>query len=429
MLTIKDVLKLAKAKHSLPALRSVVFDGTSAICASELDWMVGVPCPQPGLTAPVVVPVEAVLAHLAKSRHLVVMPDHLTNGQGLVTPFNKSAGVDYESVLDMLPRPPAGDAVSFGLDLDALDRVLIAAGKQDIRYYLNGVMLDLTEGVLVGTDGHRMHVYRNRVPQVFGRAVVDGVPTVAPVQCTLPRAPLDWVLGSGGDSVKVTIWNPQGGADAVPQVLLQGVDGFVWIRKPLEGKFPDWARVVPALGSRPVWASLDPVLLSDSAAAMATVARLAGNESGAVLVDFGAGAVHGGKPEEALPLAMTVHSDHADLDTADLAGALSVGVCAQYLEDVADCVTREAQWRVSHLNAGREALMVVDGDFTGVVMPVRFKEPEPAAVAAEQEAEPEPCPAAVAAIAAQLVGKVQESAKSAKKAPVKTRKPRLAVAA
>ena len=45
MLTIKDVLKLAKAKHSLPALRSVVFDGTSAICASELDWMVGVPCP------------------------------------------------------------------------------------------------------------------------------------------------------------------------------------------------------------------------------------------------------------------------------------------------------------------------------------------------------------------------------------------------
>lgn len=37
-----------------------------------------------------------------------------------------------------------------------LKAVLLAAGKKDIRYYLNGV--HVTNHHLVGTDGHRMHV-------------------------------------------------------------------------------------------------------------------------------------------------------------------------------------------------------------------------------------------------------------------------------
>ena len=37
-----------------------------------------------------------------------------------------------------------------------LKAVLLAAGKKDIRYYLNGV--HVTKHHLVGTDGHRMHI-------------------------------------------------------------------------------------------------------------------------------------------------------------------------------------------------------------------------------------------------------------------------------
>lgn len=37
-----------------------------------------------------------------------------------------------------------------------LKAVLLAAGKKDIRYYLNGVYV--TRRHLVGTDGHRMHI-------------------------------------------------------------------------------------------------------------------------------------------------------------------------------------------------------------------------------------------------------------------------------
>ena len=132
-ISFNDVVKLAKAKNPMPMLRTVIFDGKSALTLAHLDYVVGVPCLQTAITKPVVVPVEAIQMHLAKSRHLIVMPDHLTNGQGLITPFGDKFKDDYQLLIDMIPAPPECDSVSFDLDLFALDRVQIAAGVADIR--------------------------------------------------------------------------------------------------------------------------------------------------------------------------------------------------------------------------------------------------------------------------------------------------------
>lgn len=449
---LNDVLKLARAKHSMPVLRSVVFDGKSAMTAAQLDWVVGVPCLQPNLTEPVVVPVDAITAHLLKSRHLVVMPDHLSNGQGLVTPFGKGPKINWEQVLDMLPKAPAGAAVSFDLELDALDRVLVAAGEHDIRYYLNGVLFDLTHGMLAGTDGHRLHCYRNRVPMAYKRKVKDGVPVSAVVEVIVGRDPLRWIVGSSSVAAKVTIWDAQR-SEKTPnqgpaQILLQTDDAFVWVRKSIEGRFPDFARVIPAIASRPVWMQIDPVKLADTVGAMGKLALLKSEgKYSSVLVDFGKGAVS--LDGERMPITVNLASDVGGIDLESLADDLWIGVNAPYLQDVADCVTPAAQWRVDHTDCHNQSILVTDGDFSGVVMPTRIDGPvrvgpvaakaletalvEPVAVEASpvasetaQEApeEPEtapaePCPAAVAAIAAQLVGNAQESAK---KAPRKARK-------
>lgn len=427
MLTIKDVVKLARGPNSVPALRSVVFDGKSAICAAELDWIVGVPCLQPALSAPVVVPVEALQAHMAKSRHLVVMPDHLTNGQGLVTPFGKSDKVPYDMVLDVLPKVPEGEAITFGLGLDALDRVLIAAGTQDIRYFLNGVHFDLSGGMLVGTDGHRLHCYANQVPQAF--------PESEAVAFGLARGPLRWMLSSAADTVHMTVWNAKGcdtkDAPGVPQVLLHGVDGFVWIRKPLGGRYPDWRRVVPSVASRPAWSTLNPVELANVAGAMGKVVELRKQKWPVVVVDFGAGAVLPSLDEDGMPVAVVVEGDRAAIK-----GDMVMAVCPGYLQDVADCVTAAARWYVHPTMPETQGLLVVDGDFSGVVMPatlakptaqavapepvpdaVPAAEPETAPQTAQDEApEPEPCPAAVADVVAQLVGRMKEPAPVAPKA-------------
>lgn len=428
-MTIKfnDVVKLAAARHTLPCVRSIVFDGKSAMCVAPLDWVVGVPCLQPALTEPVVVPVAAVQAHLLKSRHLVVMPDHLSNGQGLVTPFN-AGKIDYSPVLDMLPKPPQGDAVSFDLELNALDRVLIAAGEQDIRYYLNGVLFDLTNGMLVGTDGHRLHCYRNRVPMAFKRKVKRGVPVSAVVEVIVGRDPLRWIVGSSSAGAKVTIWDAQRSEkiqnQSPAQILLQTDDAFVWVRKAIEGRFPDFARVIPAVTSRPVWMQIDPVKLADTMSAMGKVALLKSEGKYSwVLVDFGKGEVS--LDGEGMPIAVNLASDLDGIDLESLADDLWIGVNAPYLQDVADCVTPAAQWRVDHTNCRNQSLLVTDGDFSGVVMPCRIDGPvKVAPVAQDAPEEPEtapaePCPAAVAALVAQVVDKAQESAK---KAPRKARK-------
>lgn len=440
-MTIKfgDVVKLARGRNAWPELRSIVFDGKSAMTPTQLDWVVGVPCPQPNLTAPVVVPVDAILTHLAKSRHLVVMPDHLSNGQGLVTPFNKPKKWDDALVLSLLPPTPETEAVTFDLELDALDRVLIAAGEQDIRYYLNGVLFDLSNGVLVGTDGHRLHMYRNRVPVVYPMKLEGGMCREGgAVEVILHRDPLKWLVHSAAQFAKVNVFNPLrekvNDAPALPGVLLQTDDAFVWVKKPIEGKFPDYHRVVPAMLTRPVWMSLDPVKFADVMGSMAKVARLKSEKYQAVLVDFGEGKVSvDGAQEQVMPFNATLHSDDSSLDLAALAGDLWMGIVPGYVQDLADCVTPAAQWRCDYLNAPNQALLVVDGDFSGVAMPCRVGGPEKAAQAEPvavpepaqddpEEAPPEPCPAAVATMAAQLVTQAQESAKKAPRKAQKARK-------
>lgn len=433
-ITFKDVVKLAKGAHSMPALRSVVFDGKSAIVVSELDWVVGVPCPQPAVTSPVVVPVDAILVHLAKSRHLVVTPEHLTNGQGLVTPFNKPAKWDDTDVLRLMPEMPESEAVSFELELDALDRVLIAtAGQNDIRYYLRGVLFDLTDGMLVGCDGHRMHTFANRVPEAYPRKVEDGAPVGPQVEVIFGSKPLRWIVGSASPAAKVTIWNAlRDGTKPVP-ALLQTLDGFVWVRNAIEGQYPDWRRVLPTIALRPVWATVNPAIMADTMASVGKLAMLASkNKSEAVTVDFGRCKAYVQAEAEARPLSVVLNSDDADVDLDKVKDGLWAGYSAAQVQDLADCVTLEAQWRLAHGDGANQSLLVVDGDFQGVVMPMRNWEPvrelqggQPVAVELQEEAEPEPepCPAAVAAMAAQLGAQaVQKAQEGAKKAPRKAKK-------
>ena len=268
-ITLGDIVKLAKAANAVPELRSVVFDGQSAITAAPMEWLAGVPCVQAGLTEPVVVPVEAIQAHLLKSRHLIVMPDHLTNGQGLRTPFNIDPKRSYGRVLDMMPSEPEAEAVDFDLELNALDRVVIASGVKDVRYYLNGVMFDLSNGMLAASDGHRLHCYKNRVPSPYPREATERVEVI------FGRAPLKWMLDSADETARVTIWNATRpeveGRHYLPQAMLRAGDGFVFIRKAIDGRFPDYLRLIPHELSGET-AQFNPAYVSDAYAAVCEIA-------------------------------------------------------------------------------------------------------------------------------------------------------------
>ena len=105
-----------------------------------------------------------------------------------------------------------------------------AMAQQDVRYYLNGLLLDMGDDVLraVATDGHRLAI---------AEMTVDTGST--PRQVIVPRkgiSELLRLLGSGDDEVTIDV-----GSNAV-QVTLPDVR---LTSKLIDGKFPDYRRVVP----------------------------------------------------------------------------------------------------------------------------------------------------------------------------------------
>ncbi len=332
MIALKKILKVAStAKNSMR--QCVVFDGKHAIAMPDTEWAVGVACVQKRLTRPVQVSVDALKKYLLLNAELVVTDEGLLSASGQLLPHLEAN--DVFVVLAGLPLEPAGDRLNFDLDLNALDRTLIAAAKNDIRSYLNGVAMDFSKGALVGTNGHRIHMFRDCVPKVDGGRVD-----------AYPIAPLDFVVRSTSSHARVTVFDRE--------ILMVAGDVFVW-SKCIDGKYPDYMRVVPTVSK--IWMSVDPVQLANAANAL----ERAQKNSRLSIVQLHASAgllVSCDPPHERLPVSMNLHNH----DQAQ--GACWMNFNANYLADAADCVTKGAKW---HFLA-EQGVMVVEANFVALVM-------------------------------------------------------------
>lgn len=113
---------------------------------------------------------------------------------------------------------------------------LVTAGTKDIRYYLNGLMVEIHRDrtFLVSTDGHRMSVYRTEGGDASAPA--GGAQFIIPDDLCkrvgkAPRHGAEWVeLSIDEETQRVTL----------------AVDGAEFTGQCIEGKFPDWRRVMPA---------------------------------------------------------------------------------------------------------------------------------------------------------------------------------------
>ncbi|MDF1780824.1 MAG: DNA polymerase III subunit beta [Alcanivoracaceae bacterium] len=111
-----------------------------------------------------------------------------------------------------------------------IDRTAFSMAQQDVRYYLNGMLFELSDGTLrtVATDGHRL---------AMCDAEVEGLKEKA--QVILPRKgvmELSRMLGDAAGDVQVTV-----GKNHVR--ILAGDISFT--SKLVDGKFPEYDRVVP----------------------------------------------------------------------------------------------------------------------------------------------------------------------------------------
>lgn len=111
-----------------------------------------------------------------------------------------------------------------------LKQVEFAMAQQDIRYYLNGVLIEVEGNQLriVGTDGHRLSYTEAELSESFTKR-----------EMILPRKTVIELIKLLEDS------DEQVEMQLSPSQVVFNLDGMTIISKVIDGKFPDYNRVIP----------------------------------------------------------------------------------------------------------------------------------------------------------------------------------------
>jgi len=138
---------------------------------------------------------------------------------------------------DDFPRlaKPAGDVARFSLPQKALRRLLglvqYSMAQQDIRYYLNGLLMVVEDQTLklVATDGHRLAFASMSLEAKLPRQEV-----IVPRKTVLELGKL---LSDGDAECRIEVSATQASF---------AFDNVELVSKLIDGKFPDYTRVIPS---------------------------------------------------------------------------------------------------------------------------------------------------------------------------------------
>ncbi len=228
-----------------------------------------------------------------------------------------------------------------------LNMVHFSMAQQDIRYYLNGLLL-VVEGknvIAVATDGHRLAFSQIVTEQEFAR-----------LEVIIPRKTiieLQRLLEETDEPVKLAI--------ATNQVKFD-FSNIELISKLVEGKFPDYTRVIPKAYKNNFSLDREALLRSLQRAAIMTSDKFKGVRC---MIE---------------PGSLKISSTNADQEEAveeleiDYAGdAIDIGFNVTYLLDVLNNLKCDSI-SISLGDANSSALVTIpdDPNFKYVVMPMRI---------------------------------------------------------
>jgi DNA polymerase-3 subunit beta len=228
-----------------------------------------------------------------------------------------------------------------------LSQVSFAMAVHDIRYYLNGILF-VAEGKqlsLVATDGHRL---------AFASATLDI--EVPKQEVILPRktvVELQRLLSDNEGAIEMQFANNQ--AKFV-------FDGMEFVTKLVEGKFPDYNRVIPKNHKNIITLGRVPLLASLQRTAILTSEKFKGVrlniEPGTLRV-----ASNNAEQEEAV--------DELDIDYAG--DAIEIGFNVTYLIDALANMDQDMV-KMELADSNSSALLTIPDDaaFKYVVMPMRI---------------------------------------------------------
>ena len=236
-----------------------------------------------------------------------------------------------------------------------LDQVAFAMAVHDIRYYLNGILF-VAEGKqlsLVATDGHRL---------AFASATLDV--EVPKQEVILPRKTVIELQRLLSDASV-----PEG--QEAPMIEMQfaanqarfSFGAMEFVTKLVEGKFPDYNRVIPKNHSNSVTLGRAPLLASLQRTAILTSEKFKG-----VRLNFEPGtlrvASNNAEQEEAV--------DELDIDYGG--DSIEIGFNVTYLIDALAIMSQQEMVKIDLQDANSSALITLpdNAHFKYVVMPMRI---------------------------------------------------------
>ncbi len=238
---LQAVAGVVERKHTLPILSNVlveVMGGRATFIATDLELQISTAAEEEG---------AADAAFTVSARKILDICRSLPDAEPISLELSDEQQIRIQSGksrfnLQTLPardfpklQIPEGEGLSFSLPQGQVKRLLAsvqyAMAVQDIRYYLNGMLLSVQDNRLTvaATDGHRLAVDATDLPQ----AASLGVDVILPRKTVLELGKL---LSDDDEPVQIQINQSQ---------VVFRRPSFELRSKVVDGKFPDWQRVIP----------------------------------------------------------------------------------------------------------------------------------------------------------------------------------------
>jgi len=353
---LQAVAGIVERRHTLPILANVLLeqrDGRLFVTATDLEMQITANAEMPGKEP------QAVTVAARKLQDLLrALPDDATlNIESSASRMTVRAGRSRFNLQTL----PAADYPRIGIaqddkqslslqqrELRALFKsVEFAMAQQDIRYYLNGMLLVIDRNHLqaVATDGHRLSWASLAIGGDFPRREV-----ILPRKTVLELGKL---LADVDDPVTLDVLGNQ---------VRFGFANVELVSKVVDGKFPDYNRVIPTGHAKLIELPRDDLL-----AALQRAAILSNEKFRGVRLVLG--------PDQLKIICSNSEQEEAEeeLEVDYKGDALDIGFNITYLLDVLQNMAME-RVQLAFGDANSSALVTVPGrdDYKYVVMPMRI---------------------------------------------------------
>ena len=231
---------------------------------------------------------------------------------------------------------------------DLIDKTAFAMAQQDVRYYLNGILMEVASDAvkLVATDGHRLALSQ----ATLDSGVSEERQIIIPRKAVLELARL---LDSSDTPARCELSQNH---------LRIEMPSLVFTTKLIDGKFPDYERVIPVDGNKIMKVERETLKQS-----MSRIAILSNEKYRGIRLSLNAGnlSIQANNPdqeeaEEELPV------DYDDID-------LEIGFNVTYLIDVLNVLGSEkVQVKLKDSNSSAIISDSENEDSLYVVMPMRL---------------------------------------------------------